>query len=225
MLKRNSNRDSRSSKNVAIHDFLSSSSTSISDIDRDVERKPVEQNAETIKKKSSKWRVYDAISKCLLKNRFYLTALEFYTELLENGYDLPRLREFFSNPANFEGNSSLIRNFPNYASDSISLGAGDFLFRPSSNYNFDSTSIDNVTRISEDTDFNNGTSSNSAQINSEQRFNDERVAVLEFELRKARDTILELRQTLTYDSTDDLNQNTKKFNDKNGTNLGKNILS
>jgi len=175
--------------------------------------------------------VYDTIAKFLLKNRFYLTALEFYTELLENGYDLPRLREYFSNPANFEGSSSTsitkqspyIRNLNHFTDDSVSLGGGggngDYLFRTSSSQTFDSTSIDNITRYSEDIDWNNGNGSGGAMTTGigELRFNDERVAVLEFELRKARDTIQELRQTLTYDSADEQQQQyNKKSEDRNG---------
>ncbi len=180
--------------------------------------------------------MYDTIAKFLLKNRFYLTALEFYTELLENGYDLPRLREYFSNPANFEGSSSTsitkqspyIRNLSHYGDDSVSLGGGggggggngDYLFRTSSSQTFDSTSIDNITRYSEDIDWNNGNGSGGAITSAsgigELRFNDERVAVLEFELRKARDTIQELRQTLTYDSADEQQQHNKKSEEKNG---------
>ena len=214
--------------------YLSSSSTSLSGLDDEGKQKTNETPGTTIKKKRTKWHVYDTIAKFLLKNRFYLTSLEFYTELLENGYDLPRLREYFSNPANFEGSSSTvitkqspyIRNLSHYADDSISLGGGgggneDFLFRTSSNQTFDSTSIDNITRYSEDIDFNNGTSSGGAMTNAngigELRFNDERVAVLEFELRKARDTIQELRQTITYDSADEQQQhNNKKSEERNG---------
>jgi len=196
-----------SRKIVDVEAFLSTcSSTSLSDIEID----------QTKPKKRTKTRVYDTIGKFLLKNRFYLTALEFYTELLENGYDLPRLRDYFSNPTNFEGtttnsfqkSSPFVRNLPHYADDSISLGGGatqnDFLLRTSSCQTFDSTSIDNVTRLSEDIDTNNGPTTTT--------FNDERVAVLEFELRKARDTIQELRQSLTVDSTTTNNNDlTKNF--------------
>jgi hypothetical protein len=38
----------------------------------------------------------------LLRDSFILTALELHTELVEAGRELPRLRDFFSNPANFE---------------------------------------------------------------------------------------------------------------------------
>ena len=38
----------------------------------------------------------------LIKSRLLLTALELHTELLENGRELPLLRDFFSNPGNFQ---------------------------------------------------------------------------------------------------------------------------
>lgn len=44
----------------------------------------------------------DAVAKRLLNDNFILSALELHTELLESGRDLKRLRDFFSNPANFE---------------------------------------------------------------------------------------------------------------------------
>jgi hypothetical protein len=225
-------------KNLDLDTFLSSSSSSLSDLAPEHQTQSIDLAATTTnikkKKKRTKWHVYDTISKFLLKNRFYLTALEFYTELLENGYDLPCLREYFSNPANFEGTSavsynrqsSFIRNLNHYGDDSVSLGGGaggngDYLFRTSSSQNFDSTSIDNVTRYSEDIEWTNGASSagamTSASGTGEQRFNDERVAVLEFELRKARDTIQELRQTLTFDSTEEQQQShSKKSDERNG---------
>jgi hypothetical protein len=37
----------------------------------------------------------------LISKRYYLTALEFYGELCEDGVDLGFLREFFANPKNF----------------------------------------------------------------------------------------------------------------------------
>ena len=45
---------------------------------------------------------FDTIAVKLLKDNFILTALELHTELVESGRDLPRLRDFFSNPAHFE---------------------------------------------------------------------------------------------------------------------------
>ena len=44
----------------------------------------------------------DEIGRKLLNGKFYLSALEFHTELSEIGRELPRLRDFFSNPGNFE---------------------------------------------------------------------------------------------------------------------------
>ncbi|OWF38038.1 hypothetical protein KP79_PYT14356 [Mizuhopecten yessoensis] len=45
---------------------------------------------------------WDSIAHNLLKENFMLTALEFHTELIESGRELPRLRDYFSNPGNFE---------------------------------------------------------------------------------------------------------------------------
>ncbi len=47
----------------------------------------------------------DAIAAQLLRDQYILTALELHTELLEAGRDLPRLRDYFSNPGNFERQS------------------------------------------------------------------------------------------------------------------------
>ena len=44
----------------------------------------------------------DEIAEKLLNHQFVLTALEFHTELVESGLEIPRLRDFFSNPGNFE---------------------------------------------------------------------------------------------------------------------------
>ena len=44
----------------------------------------------------------DTLAAKLIKDNFVLTALELHTELLESGRELPRLRDYFSNPANFE---------------------------------------------------------------------------------------------------------------------------
>lgn len=45
---------------------------------------------------------WDEIADVLLEKRFYLTALELHTELLEGGRENRRLGDFFSNPGNFE---------------------------------------------------------------------------------------------------------------------------
>uniref|UniRef100_A0A8C9SAX3 RAB11 binding and LisH domain, coiled-coil and HEAT repeat containing n=1 Tax=Scleropages formosus TaxID=113540 RepID=A0A8C9SAX3_SCLFO len=44
----------------------------------------------------------DAVAAQLLRDQYILTALELHTELLESGRELPRLRDYFSNPGNFE---------------------------------------------------------------------------------------------------------------------------
>ncbi|XP_077125854.1 RAB11-binding protein RELCH isoform X4 [Ranitomeya variabilis] len=44
----------------------------------------------------------DAVAAQLLRDQLLLTALELHTELLETGRELPRLRDYFSNPGNFE---------------------------------------------------------------------------------------------------------------------------
>uniref|UniRef100_A0A672IHK8 Uncharacterized protein n=1 Tax=Salarias fasciatus TaxID=181472 RepID=A0A672IHK8_SALFA len=55
---------------------------------------------------SSEARVsVDTIAAQLLRDQYILTALEFHTELLEAGRELPRLRDYFSNPGNFERQS------------------------------------------------------------------------------------------------------------------------
>ncbi|XP_053715339.1 RAB11-binding protein RELCH homolog isoform X7 [Synchiropus splendidus] len=48
----------------------------------------------------------DVIAAQLLRDQYILTALELHTELLEAGRELPRLRDYFSNPGNFERQSA-----------------------------------------------------------------------------------------------------------------------
>ena len=47
-------------------------------------------------------RDWDEFATALLEEGLTLTALELYTELLESGKDLQCLRDYFSNPGNFE---------------------------------------------------------------------------------------------------------------------------
>ncbi|XP_046842771.1 RAB11-binding protein RELCH homolog [Xenia sp. Carnegie-2017] len=105
----------------------------------------------------------------LIKSRLLLTALELHTELLENGRELPLLRDFFSNPGNFQ-----------FESVRPPSPIGFNLARTSSNLTLDS--IDDFTRYSDDGLAERG---------------DERIAVLQFELRKAHNTIKSLRGSLT----------------------------
>ena len=74
----------------------------------------------------------DALAASLLKENFMLTALEFHTELLETGREIPRLRDYFSNPGNFErtkdefGTGSLRNSFIIFISFDLNL-TGDLL--------------------------------------------------------------------------------------------------
>ncbi|XP_052822976.1 RAB11-binding protein RELCH homolog isoform X2 [Octopus bimaculoides] len=107
---------------------------------------------------------WDNIAVKLLRDNFVLTALELHTELVESGRELPRLRDYFSNPGNFE-RTKVETSSPT-------------LQRTSSVHTLDSLDF---ARYSDDGE----------------RQVDERMAVLEFELRKAHETIKGLRATLT----------------------------
>ncbi|XP_039609274.1 RAB11-binding protein RELCH homolog isoform X4 [Polypterus senegalus] len=119
----------------------------------------------------------DLIAAQLLRDQYVLTALEFHTELLEAGRELPRLRDYFSNPGNFERQSGTP---PASKEQGQMLGQGQPgpLNRAGSISTLDSLDF---ARYSDDGN----------------RDTDERVAVLEFELRKAKDTIQALRANLT----------------------------
>ncbi|XP_061569815.1 RAB11-binding protein RELCH homolog [Cololabis saira] len=114
----------------------------------------------------------DAVAAQLLRDQYILTALELHTELLEAGRELPRLRDYFSNPGNFERQSGTPP-----ARDQA-LAPGGPLNRAGSISTLDSLDF---ARYSDDGN----------------RESDERVAVLEFELRKAKETIQALRANLT----------------------------
>lgn len=107
---------------------------------------------------------YEEMATKLLNEKLLLTALELHAELCEAGKELPVLREFFSNPNNFE--NSNIKPEP-------------YTPMPRSSSQATLDSLD-MTRYSED----------GAGV-------DERVAILEFELRKARENISALRANLT----------------------------
>ena len=61
-----------------------------------------EQRASGAGPKESDGVTLDHLALKLIKDNLILTALELHTELVESGRELPRLRDFFSNPANFE---------------------------------------------------------------------------------------------------------------------------
>lgn len=50
---------------------------------------------------------YSDVAMKLLDDRLLLTALELHCELTEAGKEIPKLKEFFSNPGNFEQNSRI----------------------------------------------------------------------------------------------------------------------
>ena len=108
----------------------------------------------------------------LLEEGFLLTALEFHTELLESGKELKSLKEFFANSGNFVSPSHALSS-PESQSRAVRQ-----ISRSESQGTLDS--IDRLTRYSEDTD----------------RREEDRLAVLEYELRTARETITQLRSDL-----------------------------
>ncbi|XP_060602850.1 RAB11-binding protein RELCH homolog isoform X2 [Ruditapes philippinarum] len=136
----------------------------LSDEDDFLENVPENDNKLKVNANESQEVTWDSIASKLLKEKLTLTALELHTELVEAGRELPRLRDFFSNPGNFERSKE----------DS----PPSTLPRTSSIQTFDSLDF---ARYSDDGE----------------RQVDERVAVLEFELRKAQDTIKSLRASLT----------------------------
>ncbi|XP_064409426.1 RAB11-binding protein RELCH homolog isoform X1 [Latimeria chalumnae] len=124
----------------------------------------------------------DAIAAQLIRDQYILTALEFHTELLEAGRELPRLRDYFSNPGNFERQSCTLAAAKEMGPGG---GAGGQLNRAGSISTLDSLDF---ARYSDDGN----------------READERVAVLEFELRKAKETIQALRANLTQAAENEL---------------------
>ena len=55
-----------------------------------------------VSKDASTGILLDDIAEELIKHKYILTALELYTELQERGKDLQRLKNYFSNPSNFD---------------------------------------------------------------------------------------------------------------------------
>uniref|UniRef100_A0A3B4E5W2 LisH domain and HEAT repeat-containing protein KIAA1468 n=1 Tax=Pygocentrus nattereri TaxID=42514 RepID=A0A3B4E5W2_PYGNA len=133
----------------------------------------------------------DAIAAQLLRDQYILTALELHTELLEAGRELPRLRDYFSNPGNFERQSGTPP-----AGKEPGIGAGGALtvqVQDKKRRLVDAVHVmDRAGSIStlDSLDFTRYSDDGN-------RESDERVAVLEFELRKAKETIQALRTNLT----------------------------
>ncbi|XP_050954410.1 RAB11-binding protein RELCH homolog isoform X7 [Labeo rohita] len=132
----------------------------------------------------------DAIAAQLLRDQYILTALELHTELLEAGRELPRLRDYFSNPGNFERQSGTPP-----ACKEQGVGPGGPLtaqVQDRKRRKKDAPMRDRAGSIStlDSLDF-------ARYSDDGNRESDERVAVLEFELRKAKETIQALRANLT----------------------------
>lgn len=132
----------------------------------------------------SEIEVFDRIANKLLRSGLLLTALELHAELIERGKELPRLREFFDNPHNFE--KHLESQLPPSKAEVYSLFRKNSQPKSPSEQTFDSLDF---THYSDDDIEHHG---------------DERIAVLEFELRKARQTIDSLRASLTQSTTGQL---------------------
>uniref|UniRef100_A0A1I8HYQ5 LisH domain-containing protein n=1 Tax=Macrostomum lignano TaxID=282301 RepID=A0A1I8HYQ5_9PLAT len=130
------------------------------------------QQSQLQKQQESKVSVHK-FAEYLLTNKFYLTALEYHAELCERGEpQVSKLANFFSNPGNFESTY-----WPALDSHAGGHSSGRMQRSPSVT-TFDSM---DAARNSDNGD----------------QATDERVPVLEFELRKARETIASLRQELT----------------------------
>uniref|UniRef100_A0A8K9XHK7 RAB11 binding and LisH domain, coiled-coil and HEAT repeat containing n=1 Tax=Oncorhynchus mykiss TaxID=8022 RepID=A0A8K9XHK7_ONCMY len=142
----------------------------------------------------------DVIAAQLIRDQYILTALEFHTELLESGRELPRLRDYFSNPGNFERQSGtpppnglcLWRLAGCRGAGGLRYPRGHCLYRAGSISTLDSLDF---ARYSDDGN----------------RESDERVAVLEFELRKAKETIQALRANLTQAAESDTRERNKNY--------------
>ncbi|XP_032770712.1 RAB11-binding protein RELCH isoform X1 [Rattus rattus] len=132
----------------------------------------------------------DAIAAQLLRDQYLLTALELHTELLESGRELPRLRDYFSNPGNFERQSGTPPGVgaPGIPGASVVGGAGGR--EPSTTSGGGQLNRAGSISTLDSLDF-------ARYSDDGNRETDERVAVLEFELRKAKETIQALRANLT----------------------------
>ncbi|XP_068787675.1 RAB11-binding protein RELCH isoform X1 [Struthio camelus] len=130
----------------------------------------------------------DALAAQLLRDQFLLTALELHTELLESGRELPRLRDYFSNPGNFERQSGT----PPAGGALGGLGGGVLGGAAAGGREPGAGQLNRAGSIStlDSLDFARYSDDGNREA-------DERVAVLEFELRKAKETIQALRANLT----------------------------
>ena len=131
----------------------------------------------------SETEVFDRIASKLLRSGLLLTALELHAELIERDKELPRLREFFDNPHNFEKQTITGERQLQQNNELIASVPRNVPQKSPSEQTFDSFDF---THYSDD---------------DIERHVDERIAVLEFELRKAHQTINSLRASLTMSTT------------------------
>ncbi|XP_025853495.1 RAB11-binding protein RELCH isoform X12 [Vulpes vulpes] len=132
----------------------------------------------------------DAIAAQLLRDQYLLTALELHTELLESGRELPRLRDYFSNPGNFERQSGTPPGMGAPGMPGAAGGGGAGGREPSTTSGGGQLNRAGSISTLDSLDF-------ARYSDDGNRETDERVAVLEFELRKAKETIQALRANLT----------------------------
>nr|XP_033790886.1 RAB11-binding protein RELCH isoform X3 [Geotrypetes seraphini] len=168
----------------------------------------------------------DALAAQLLRDQYLLTALELHTELQECGRELPRLRDYFSNPGNFErlqvcgstppgaapqiaGPGAVLAG--TYREPGVAAGAGGTLsFGSLKEANITRQPFSNIAKKNEPKNqtlkHNTDRAGSISTLDSldfarysddGNRETDERMAVLEFELRKAKETIQALRVNLT----------------------------
>jgi hypothetical protein len=110
-----------------------------------------------------------AVAEKLLQENFLLTALEFHAELAERGKELKLLRDFFSNPTNFENIAESAVGFDSRSSFSIERSGSQATLDSFDGIRLHEPSCDETPAASE------------------------KIALLEFELRKAQDLIKSLR--------------------------------
>ncbi|XP_048363993.1 RAB11-binding protein RELCH isoform X2 [Sphaerodactylus townsendi] len=148
----------------------------------------------------------DALAAQLLRDQLVLTALELHTELLESGRELPRLRDYFSNPGNFERQGAGVPPAPTppaSAAPGALAGAGKDGGPGQLNRAGSISTLDSLDFARYSDDGNRETDERVAaqcgvtspcDIPQKKSAMD---AVLEFELRKAKETIQALRANLT----------------------------
>ncbi len=63
---------------------------------------PAVKQTDKVKASDPAPKSLEEVADVLLNEKLILTALELNTELLENGREISKLRDYFSNPGNFE---------------------------------------------------------------------------------------------------------------------------